>query len=221
MRRALRRSVLRVRIICFEGPSAVGKTSTAAAVAAATGAAVVPEVNVLFARPESEPPEWYFERQVERWALAAREAQTRPLVVLDGDPFQPLWYNWAYDFRGRQGLDFMEAFYRPRVAEGALGFPDRYFIFGAPAEELRRRKEADAGRRRGGFEAHLRFVGPQRRYFAAMRSYAPGRVRFVEAVTVEGNVRAVAGPHGPAAGREQSLALFDFLVAWLRSHSAA
>lgn len=209
-----------MRIICFEGPSAVGKTSTASMMADAAGAYVIPEVNVLFERPAAEPPEWYFERQVDRWRLAASRAETHPLVILDGDPYQPLWYAWAYDFRGWQGLDFMEAFYRPLIAEGVLSFPDRYIILGASIEELRRRKEADAGRRRGGFDTHLRFIEPQRRYFRAMQSFAPGRVHFSEAPTVEENVRVVTGLGESQLGRERPLELFDFLVGWLRAHRA-
>lgn len=207
-------------IICFEGPSAVGKTSTAAAIAEAEGAYIIPEVNLLFERPAAAPPEWYFERQVERWRLAASRAKTHPLVILDGDPYQPLWYCWAYDFRGWQGLDFMEAFYRPLIAEGEMGFPDRYIILSATIEELRRRKEGDRGRRRGGFDTHLRFIEPQRRYFRAMQSFAPGRVHFLEARTIEENVQVVAGLDESQLGRERPLALFDFLIGWLRAHRA-
>jgi hypothetical protein len=209
-----------MRIICFEGPSAVGKTSTAAAMAEAVGACVIPEVNVLFERPAAERPEWYFERQVDRWRLAESEAQTHPLVVLDGDPYQPLWYTWAYDFKGWQGLDFMQAFYRPRIAEGALGFPHRYIILGATIEELRRRKEVDTSRRRGGFETHLRFIEPQRRYFRMMQAFAPGLVHFSESRSTEENVQVATRPDGSPLSRERALALFDFLVGWLRSHRA-
>lgn len=116
-------------ILCFEGPSAVGKTTTAAALTAAAGAYIVPEVHFLFERPEHEAPEWYVERQVDRWQLATAAAQRHPLVVLDGDPYQPLWYNWAFNFAGWQELDFLEAFYRPRLARGELSFPDRYIVF--------------------------------------------------------------------------------------------
>ncbi|HEY8560173.1 MAG TPA: AAA family ATPase [Pyrinomonadaceae bacterium] len=77
-------------IICFEGASAVGKTTTSNALRDERGARVVPEVNQLFARPENEPAEWYFERQVERWRIARERSRRGALVVLDGDPFQPL-----------------------------------------------------------------------------------------------------------------------------------
>lgn len=208
-----------MRIICFEGPSAVGKTSIASAISVATGAGVIPEVSLLFERPVAEPPDWYLERQVDRWVMALNEARIHPLVILDGDPFQPLWYNWAYDFRERQGLASMKAFYRQRIASGVLSFPDCYIIFKATTEALSQRKEADFGRRRGGFEAHLRLIEPQLRYFRAMQSFAPESIHFVEARTIEESVQIVT--ELGCSSIAQPLALFDFLVEWLHSHRAA
>ena len=54
-------------LVCFEGPSAVGKTTLARQLANTLGATVIPEVAMLFSRPADPPPTWYFERQVERW----------------------------------------------------------------------------------------------------------------------------------------------------------
>lgn len=206
-------------ILCFEGPSAVGKTTTAAALAAPVGAFIVPEVNVLFERPVDEAPQWYFERQADRWALAAEKARHHRLVILDGDPFQPLWYNWAYDFAGWQGLDFMEAFYRPRLVRGEMNFPDRYILFVADEEALRARKDADPTRQRRGFEAHLRFIAPQRRYFEAMQAFSPGQVQFLNARTVDECVHTVRIEAQEAEC--QPVALFDHLIEWLRQHPAA
>ena len=105
-------------IFALEGPNAAGKTTVAAALAASDNAFVVPEVNVLFERPPDEPPDWYLERQAERRDMSARAEQSNGLVILEGDPFQPLWYNWAYDFEGWQPLDELVRFYRPRIARG-------------------------------------------------------------------------------------------------------
>ncbi len=205
-------------VVCLEGPSAVGKTTTAAALAAACGAHVVAEANVLYARPEREPPTWYLDRQADRWALARDAAQSHPLVVLDGDPFQPLWYNWAYGFAGMQGLDALDAFYRPRLVRGDLGVPDLYVVLGALPDTLRQRRADDPARRRGGFERHLRFVEPQRRYFSEMQRVAPDRVLFLDAHDVQATVRAVAVRR---AHREASpVDLFDHLVGWLAENAA-
>ncbi|HEX3522603.1 MAG TPA: hypothetical protein VHT52_11020, partial [Stellaceae bacterium] len=83
-------------IICLEGASAAGKTTLSRAIAARMGAAVIAEVWALFERPSPEPPLWYLERQVERWRFAVESAGKHGLSILDGDPFQPLWYGWAY-----------------------------------------------------------------------------------------------------------------------------
>lgn len=208
-------------ILCFEGPSAVGKTTTAAALAVAEGAYIIPEVNVLFERPAEAAPEWYFERQVDRWALAAEQAERCPLVILDGDPFQPLWYNWACDFYRWQDLEFLERFYRPRLVRGDLSFPNLYIVFRASVEALRQRKEGDQSRRRRGFETHLRFIEPQRRYFETMQHFSPNRVRFLDARTIDESVRIVAAAAQQVDREIQPADLFDHLIRWLRESPAA
>ena len=205
-------------IICFEGASAVGKTTTANCFKAKYDAFVVPEVNQLFARPDAEPPAWYFERQVERWSIAREQAKTHELVILDGDPFQPLWYNWAYNFKNRQNPDFMERFYRPEIRSKRIDFPDLYFIFSAGEIELRKRRAGDAGRQRRGFETHLQMIAPQRRYFQAMQTFSANRVLFREAKSVESNIEFVRERARVSPIREDSEALFDRLIRWLREN---
>lgn len=209
-------------IICFEGASAVGKSSTAEALKTTRGAFVVGEVHELFPRPQDEPPEWYFERQVERWAIAQQQSRLHGLVILDGDPFQPLWYNWSYNFAGWQDLNFMERFYRPKIRDGAIRFPDAYFIFSASEDELRGRRERDATRRRRGFEKHLRMIEPQRRYFQAMQALSPRRVLFLEAKTIGGNIEFILdNVSAPTQDDEtEPERLFDKLIEWLRRNEA-
>lgn len=110
-------------IACFEGPSAVGKTTMAQRLVHTLGAVVIPEVALLFACPADPPPTWYFERQVERWQQAMTAGQSGDLVILDGDPFQPFWYNWAYRYVGWQPLDTLVAFYAPQLQKGTINFP--------------------------------------------------------------------------------------------------
>ena len=52
----------------------------------------IPEVNVLFVRPSNPDPFWYYQRQIECYQIARSHAAEK-LVILDGDPFQPIWYN--------------------------------------------------------------------------------------------------------------------------------
>jgi hypothetical protein len=206
-------------VICLEGASAVGKTTTARSLAEKHGAFVVPEVNRLFERPAAESPGWYYERQVDRWSMAREKSRSFALVVLDGDPLQPLWYNWAYHFADRQSLDFMARFYGPRIRSGEIGFPDQYYLLSTNSAELRRRRENDAGRLRRGFDFHLRMIEPQRRYFEAMNARAPGRARFLEAESIESNLefikRGVAFNTPPP---EDPAALFDETIRWLRDN---
>jgi thymidylate kinase len=209
-------------IICFEGASAVGKTTTSNALKEVSGAFVVPEVNQLFKRPENEPVEWYFERQAERWQLAEKESKNYRLVILDGDPFQPLWYNWAYDFVGWQKLDFMERFYRTMINNKMIAFPHLYFIFGAREAELRKRRACDAARQRRHFEIHLKMIEPMRRYFEAMQNFSPGQVLFLDAESIQSNIDFIEkrAPDVGARRRSESEFLLSKMIEWLRENKA-
>jgi hypothetical protein len=55
--------------------------------------------------------------------MAEEHAAGHPHVVLDGDVFQPLWYNWTFPSVGFRPLDCLVAFYRPMVRAGWSGFP--------------------------------------------------------------------------------------------------
>lgn len=208
-------------VICFEGASAVGKTTTAENLKATGGALVVPEVNQSFSRPENASAEWYFERQVERFAIAQEQSKSHRLVILDGDPFQPLWYAWAYNFVGWQSLDLMERFYGTRIQNQTLCFPDLYFIFCASEDELRKRQANDASRRRRNFETHLKMIQPQRRYFQAMQKFSPNRVFFLEAESIENNVEFV-GERVLSLNDSgcESEVLLRRMIQWLRQSKA-
>jgi hypothetical protein len=208
-------------LVCFEGPSAVGKTTLARQLANTLGATVISEVAMLFSRPADPPPTWYFERQVERWQQASSAARSSDLVILDGDPFQPFWYNWAYHSVGWEALDTLVAFYEPQLRNGTIGFPDRYLLFMASEQRLRERRAGDTTRQRRGFEHHLGFVQPQQSYFAALQIWQPERVRMIVSAdweaTLERTHVAVQDVPPPLT---HSLAIdcFDTLVAWLRTH---
>ena len=64
-------------IICLEGPSAVGKTTTSAALAEQGNTYVVSEIAELYGPPPAElggwdRTQWLLDRQVFRWETAAR-----------------------------------------------------------------------------------------------------------------------------------------------------
>src|SRR5688572_18003142 len=112
-------------IICFEGASSVGKTALSRYLRDNFNACVIPEVNLLFQRTPNEPPFWYFEKQLERWRMATDTSKDHEIIILDGDPFQPIWYNWSYDFDFGEPFEEIMNFYRKAIADGKIAFPDR------------------------------------------------------------------------------------------------
>ena len=208
------------RVLCVEGPSAVGKTTLAAALARVCGAVVVPELDASGAPPPGSSAGWVVERHAARWRLTREVASGAPFVVLDGDPFKGLWYNRVYAEEGWEGVEVVAPLYRARVEAGALAFPDLYVALTAPEEELRRRRAADATRTRRNFEKHLLLAGPLLRYFHELRAAAPGRVAIVETGRREeltGRVVEALGRLPP--GQPDSLRLLDHMTLWLGSHS--
>ena len=114
-------------IVAFEGLPAVGKTTTAQAI---DGAFIVREVPKLFQMPKSVPRDWYLDCQVARWEMGLRRRNDFEHVIFDGDPFQPLWFNWIYEYQGKwEDNDFVREFYRDRIVEGRIAFPDVYVYF--------------------------------------------------------------------------------------------
>jgi hypothetical protein len=210
------------RIVCLEGPSAVGKTTLAAALAREGGAAVVPEPDAGAAPPVAASAGWFVDLHAAQWRHARALAADAPLVVLDGDPFKGLWYNWVYAADGWPGVDVVAPLYRAHVQRGTLAFPDLYVALSATRAQLRARRAADPTRARRSFERHLRLAEPLDRYFAALADAAPARV-----------LRLDGGEQGPLAGAvlaavaalprvpPDSVALLDRISAWVRSHSPA
>jgi len=210
-------------IISIEGASAAGKTTTSAALAAQTGGFHIPEVAMLWEKPQREYPEWFFERQADRWNIAT-EKEKDGLAVIDIDLFQPFWYNWSFGFTLFEGqsLDFVADFYRPLIEQRKLGFPDRYFILHTDEEQLRTRKAGDTTRMRRGFEMNLTFIEPQKRYFQALNAFMPGLVTFVRSNRIKENVRIIESElSGMHNDHRYSLELFDEIVNWLRTNPAA
>jgi len=202
-------------IITLEGASAVGKTTTSQTLVDQAGAYAIPEVNALFTRPQGEDPHWYLQRQADRWQIAQEQTKDHPIVVLDGDVFQPLWYNWTFEQDGFPPLEFNADFYRPLIRAGKLEFPSHYFVLLASEPELRRRKESDPTRSRRGFEKHLRLIDCQAAYFRAMNTLAPGLVHFIEATSMETTQQTIAETVQQSPRPVDHPALFEGMVDWL------
>ena len=206
-------------ILCLEGPSAVGKSTTALSLAEEIGGAVIPEANKLYERPISVEPNWYLQRQVERWAMASKYWAQGKIPILDGDPFQPLWYNWVYAKEGTwQSLDFLSSFYEPLVTAGTIRFPDRYFVLDVELETLSIRKVNDSNNKRSRFLKHLDFIEPQKRYFSEMNRLSPGRAHFVSNSSSTPNLaKRISSSIAKTEVVEQNdIYLFCGLMDWLR-----
>ena len=213
--------VARAPIVCVEGPSAVGKTTLAAALAREAGACVVPELDAAGAPPAARSAAWFVAREAARWRRAVAHAAAAPLVVVDGDPFKGLWYNWVFAADGWPGVDALAPLYRAHVARGALAFPDLYVVLRAGEAALRARRAGDPTRTRRSFETNLRLVAPQRRYFTALRALAPARVALLDtddAAALPAAVRAAVA--ALPAGAPDASRLLARMAAWVRAHDA-
>jgi deoxyadenosine/deoxycytidine kinase len=205
-------------ILCLEGASAVGKSTTCKALSKKYGAYVVEEVALLFQKPNLEDHElvhWLLERQVERWKIAVNKLSDYDLVILDGDHFK-IWYSWIFGFQS-EGLDYFNNYFRELLLSKNIGFPDSYVVLTINEEELRRRKVFDLTRKRGNFERHLRLIDPQKRFFRAIDQYMPGYMQFIEATSIEHNVENI-DTKLQFEGK-YSTDLFDYMINWLKANT--
>ncbi|MEK7016555.1 chloramphenicol acetyltransferase [Bacillus sp. FSL R9-9410] len=175
-------------IIAFEGASAVGKSTTCRELERNYGAFIIPEVNFLFERPRNEHKTWYFEKQVERWNMAVQKSDQHEIVILDGDIYQPLSYNWCFHFDiFNQALSLIENFYKENLINREIGFPDQYFYLYTGDEELRKRKESDQTKNRRNFEKHLHISKAFQRYYENLNTVTDGYCHLIEAKSVKSN----------------------------------
>ncbi|MEN2768224.1 AAA family ATPase [Ornithinibacillus xuwenensis] len=203
-------------IICLEGASAVGKTTTSNELARMKNTYIVPEVNLLFERPKFETNTWYLERQVDRWKIAQEKQSKYDLVILDGDIFQPLSYNWCFDFKiYEQSLDIIYEFYREEIIKKKLMFPDKYFYLYTSINNLTNRKENDRTRKRRNFESHLDIIEPHQRYYEALYKFEPQFVQLIDAKNIEDNARVIKDNLPSSTPYRDSEELLDSIKNWL------
>ncbi|GEK58182.1 hypothetical protein CHL76_08490 [Marinococcus halophilus] len=208
-------------IICLEGISAVGKTTTAEELAHTTNVCVIPEVNLLFERPRKSSNTWYLERQVERWCLAEEKLKDYETVILDGDVFQPLSYNWCFDFQiYNQSLDFISEFYQKAIQAGRIQFPHKYFYLYANETNLRWRKENDQTRTRKNFEKHTGISQSHQRYYEALNQFRPGYVKLLEAASSKEAAKVVFHQRPLAAKDLNPEILLQNITRWLKENKA-
>lgn len=198
-------------IICIEGASASGKSTVCRILETEFGFTRIPEVNELYPRSPAESPTWYFERQIDRWIMACDISSVGGSVILDGDPFQPVWYNWIFPDIGLQPIPDVIRFYHEKVKSRVLRVPDKYYFLTTSELELRRRKESDQSRSRRNFEMHLRLIEPQMAYFTAMNDSAPGLVSVMESGDSREVAKLIASDHLALQGKSCRSDVFEMM----------
>ncbi|PGM88157.1 AAA family ATPase [Bacillus cereus] len=196
-------------IIAFEGASAVGKSTTCRELEKNYGAFIIPEVNLLFERPKNEHRTWYFEKQVERWNIAVQKSQQYELVILDGDIYQP--------------LSLIENFYKEKIINEEIGFPDQYFYLYTSEEELRKRKESDGTRKRRNFEQHLHIAKPFQRYYENLNNVTKGYCKLIGVKNVKTNEMEIIKSLKDLKVNEEirfDISRLDAITRWLQENRA-
>jgi len=201
--------------ICFEGPSAIGKTKMSESFSEEYH--IVPEVNQLFKRTKLDSKYWYYEKQVERYE-SCKDSELDS--ILDGDNFQPIWYNWIYQYPSEfLSKEETQKFYLEKLIEKKIDFPDLYIIFYAELEELIRRKELDQSRTRRNFEKHLQYINPQRAYFEFLKEHTEIKVEFVMYDNFEETrERVLSLMQSTSIQPRNSQMIFEKLIKWLENY---
>jgi deoxyadenosine/deoxycytidine kinase len=211
-----------VPIICLEGTSAVGKSTTCRAFADKYDAYVVEETHFLFGPTKLQGidlVDWHLECQIKRWHIASEKSKEYENVLLDGDIFK-LWYDWVYGLDNKV-FDHESNFFRKKIISDELSFPHCYIVLWAEETDLRKRKESDKTRGRGGFEKHLKLVDPQIKYFKALNTVVPNYAGIYQAKTIEENVQNIRNQilKSPGISPDNTLHLFDFMIEYLGTAS--
>jgi deoxyadenosine/deoxycytidine kinase len=207
-------------IVCLEGTSAVGKSTTCKEFADKYNAYVVEETYFLFGPTKLQGIDllnWHLESQLKRWKIALEKSTEYEYVLLDGDVFK-LWYDWVYGFDNKM-FEYESEYFRHKIISNEVSFPHSYIVLWADEAELRKRKESDKTRRRGGFEKHLKLVDPQIKFFKALNEFVPEYVGIYKAETVEENILNITNHilKSPDLSEVNTLHLYDKMINFLRS----
>ncbi|MEM7019996.1 MAG: hypothetical protein AAF512_21985 [Pseudomonadota bacterium] len=206
-------------IIALEGAPAVGKSTTAKYLAKEHGFYRVPEVNELFpTRPDPEPKDWYRARQLERFEIAAANQNS----VLDGDPFQAIWFSWLYPGRGFADWSEVMAYFQAHAE--SIPLPSFYGFLYIDSEV---RYERERGREMKRGHSHERFLqkwnryaditGPHQAIFEAMAVEYPGWVVSLKTNDLPQVVNALLNTQPPEPTDPRDFTMW--LASWLHANS--
>lgn len=152
--------VVAAMILVVEGISASGKTTWCNQHG---DGHVVPEHGRFTSVPDrikdpAAAAAFWAERNVDRWQAARAMEQQAGWAVCDSDPLKLhyIWTLWQIgEASERDWLSELQAT-RDTIAQGRIGFADRYLVVSIAPELARERAKADTTRRRSNFELHVR-----------------------------------------------------------------
>ncbi len=206
-------------IIALEGAPAVGKTTIANYLSKQHGCHRVAEVNELYLdRPVPEPDQWYCERQIDRMKIASESGNS----VLDGDPFQAVWFSWIYPDRGFVSWQKSMDFFVENEEYVILPSLYAYLFIDEEARYVRERKrEEERGHSHRQFlnkwNRYAEFAAPQRAFFEAIGAEYPGWVLPVETVDLKQSIGKLVSAT-PVTPPEQG-DFMSWLSGWLTDNS--
>ena len=138
--------------------------------------------------PDPEPESWHIDRQVERFQAALQASGD--LVILDGDPYQPVWFNWIFPESGFPSWWRCIEIFTARSQR--LVVPDFYVYLHTQSDERFRRMVfryaklgLDRERAIVKYERDAGLEEARRDFFRALDKAFPGLVLFVEAIDLE------------------------------------
>lgn len=156
---------------------------------------------------------------MERWQIAIEKQNEYELVILDGDIFQPLSYNWCFDFKiYNQSLELIYDFYQKEIMKDRIMFPDKYFYLHTDHSNLLYRKENDKTRKRRNFDKHFKILEPHQRYYEALNSFELQLVHLVNANSIDENIKIILQHLPTSTTYQDSGILLDNITNWLKKN---
>lgn len=199
-------------IVVVEGISASGKSTWCARHG---GSHVVPENCRLAGAPDrvADPVSaaaFWAERNVDRWQQALAVERATGHAVCDTDPLKLhyVWSLWRIGEASDHDWSLELAATRQTIADGRIGFADRYLVANTDVETARRQATTDTVRRRRNFDRHALLRPALLEWYSAIDMVLPGRVRFG---------LPAALPINMVVGERHDLAAFDAMIARLPS----
>lgn len=168
-------------IVVIEGPSASGKTTSVARLAAPES--IVHETEAI------EPPRsasvedvaaFWSDESVRRWSLALSTEERTGIAVCDSDPLK-LHYHYSLVQIGLLSSGQLQAdlhAVREALSRRRLGIADLIFCNIPDTEVLDERMRGDGSRSRRRYDVHRRLGEPLRTWYHALSELDPARVQW-------------------------------------------